>query len=245
MRRTQAPGSDGREGLSLPAYAVPQVSVVRANRVESSLLQKSGCRDRPAVPRGNRRASGTERLARDLARFLTELRAIELPARAESDGGLAWYRGQPLHELDADFRETAGVCRDLPIGLDVDDALRVWDRAVAASWTVEQRDTWYHGDLLAENLLVGGSGGLSAVIDFGGLAIGNPTVDLVVAWEALDDEGRQVFRRALDLDEQTWTASRGWALLIAMITFPYYGGSMPARCADRLAMAEAAIRGGA
>jgi hypothetical protein len=28
-----------------------------------------------------------------------------------------------------------------------------------------------------------------------------------------------------------------------MITFPYYGASMPVRCADRLAMAEAAIQG--
>ncbi len=104
-------------------------------------------------------------------------------------------------------------------------------------------DTWFHGDLLVENLLVDQTGGLAAVIDFGGLALGNPTVDLVVAWEALDDEGRRVLRRALDVDDATWTASRGWALLIALITFPYYGTSMPVRCADRLAMAQAAIRG--
>jgi aminoglycoside phosphotransferase (APT) family kinase protein len=72
---------------------------------------------------------------------------------------------------------------------------------------------------------------MTAVIDFGGLAVGNPTVDLVLAWEALDHDGRQVLRRALDIDADTWTASRGWALLIA-------------RCADRLAMAKAAINGG-
>ena len=96
---------------------------------------------------------------------------------------------------------------------------------------------------MGENLLLNDTGGLTAVIDFGGLALGNPTVDLVVAWEALDDDGRRVLRRALDVDETTWTASRGWALLIAMITFPYYATSMPVRCADRLAMAEAAIKG--
>lgn len=64
----------------------------------------------------------------------------------------------------------------------------------------------------------------------------------MVSWEELD-AGRRVFRRALDVDDPTWWASRGWALLIAMITFPNNGTSMPVRCADRLAMANAAITG--
>ncbi len=37
---------------------------------------------------------------------------------------------------------------------------------------------------------------------------------------------------------------RGWELCIAMITFHYYGASMPVRGADRLAMGQAAILGG-
>ena len=53
---------------------------------------------------------------------------------------------------------------------------------------------WFHGDLLAENLLVS-EGRLAAVLDFGGLAVGDPTVDLIVAWEVLDDASREVFRR--------------------------------------------------
>lgn len=196
---------------------------------------------RSSAPRTIRRGNGTVGLAEDLAQFLTELRGMEIPDRARDDKALSWYRGLPLWELDADFREAAAECRQLEVGLDVDEALRVWDRAVDASRAVEPADCWYHGDLLAENLLLNDTGGLAAVIDFGGLALGNPTVDLVVAWEALDDDGRQTLRRALDVDDATWTASRGWALFIAMITFPYYGRSMPARCADRLAMAEAAI----
>jgi aminoglycoside phosphotransferase (APT) family kinase protein len=198
---------------------------------------------RPTTPRSIPRDNGTEGLAEDLVQFLTELRGMEVPERAKADKALSWYRGLPLWDLDADFRGTAVECRELGISLDVDEALRVWDRAVDASRAVEPADSWYHGDLLVENLLLNYTGGLAAVIDFGGLALGNPTVDLVVAWEALDDDGRRVLRRALDVDDATWTASRGWALLIAMITFPYYGVSMPARCADRLAMAEAAIKG--
>jgi aminoglycoside phosphotransferase (APT) family kinase protein len=198
---------------------------------------------RPSAPRSTPRVNGTARLATDLARFLAELRGMEVPERATDDEALSWYRGLPLADLDAGFRETAAECRGLGVGLDIDAALRVWDLAVEASQAAEPTSTWYHGDLLLENLLLDDAGDLAAVIDFGGLAVGDPTVDLVVAWDVLDDEGRRVLRRELDVDDPTWTASRGWALLIAMITFPYYGASMPARCADRMAMAEAAITG--
>ncbi len=198
---------------------------------------------RPSPPRRVSEGNETDALARDLAQFLAELRGMDVPEWAKDDEALSWYRGLPLWEVDPDFREAAAACRDLGVDLDIDEALRVWDRAADGSRAVEHADGWYHGDLLVENLLLNDSGGLAAVIDFGGLAIGDPTVDLVVAWEALDDDGRRVFRRALDVDDDTWTASRGWALFIAMMTFPYYGTSMPLRCADRLAMARAAITG--
>ena len=178
---------------------------------------------RLTAPRHSRSGCGLSRLSVRTA-------AMEAPAGAADDPALSWYRGLPLADLDADYREAAAACRAMGVDVDIDAALHVWDRAVDASASVESTLGWYHGDLLRENLLVTDSGELAAVLDFGGLGIGNPTVDLVVAWDALDSAGRRVLRDALDLDEATWTASRGWALLLAMITFPYYASTMPDRC---------------
>jgi len=37
-------------------------------------------------------------------------------------------------------------------------------------------------------------------LDFGGLGIGDPTIDLIVAWEVLDAPARDVFREAIRVD---------------------------------------------
>ena len=199
----------------------------------------------PAPPSsGSGSGQGTRSaFADDLARFVTELRAMEVPSEAAGDQALSSYRAAPITALDADFRHFASQCRGLDVGLDLDQALRVWDRAVESSDQTDPTPTWLHGDLVVENLLVDPAGRLAAVLDFGGLAVGDPTVDLIVAWEALDEEGRSRFRRVLDVDDATWAVSRGWALLVALMTLPYYGTTMPRRCADRLAMARAANDG--
>lgn len=85
------------------------------------------------------------------------------------------------------------------------------------------------------------NGELAGVLDFGGLAVGDPSVDLIVAWEVLDPPGRQTFKRAIGVDAAAWVKGMGWALLIAMVTFPYYWRTMPARCAARQSMAAAVL----
>jgi aminoglycoside phosphotransferase (APT) family kinase protein len=50
-------------------------------------------------------------------------------------------------------------------------ARAVWDAALEATdW--QREPVWFHGDLLSGNVLVE-QGRLSAVIDFGGLAVGD------------------------------------------------------------------------
>lgn len=181
-------------------------------------------------------------LALDLAAVVTALRDIAVPRSARADPQLRWYRGAPLGAMDDTTRRYVAECRDISgLDLDLDAALRVWEAAMAlpekGPWSTPR---WYHGDLLAENLLVR-DGRLAAVLDFGGLAVGDPTVDLVVAWEVLDPASREVFRRAVGVDETSWLRGRAWALSLALGTFPYYWSTMPDRCASRLAIVRSVL----
>jgi aminoglycoside phosphotransferase (APT) family kinase protein len=85
---------------------------------------------------------------------------------------------------------------------------------------------WIHSDLLRPNLLVDG-GRLCAVIDFGGVGVGDPAIDVIAAWSVFNHAGRGVFRDALDVDEGTWTRARGFALHQAAMIIPYYAETNP------------------
>ena len=152
----------------------------------------------------------TDGLARDLADAVSSLGRPPVPPDALADPGLHSYRAEPLAAMCASARTYLEGLPSLP-GLDLDACLRVWEAAIAlpgSKQTVAPR--WLHGDLLAENLLVR-NGQLTAVLDFGGLAVGDPTVDLIVGWEVLDRPRRRLFRSLLGVDEATWLRGRAWA----------------------------------
>lgn len=181
-------------------------------------------------------------LARDLARVVGALGTALVPPEALTDPALRGYRAEPLAAMDATTRAYLAGCREVPgLDLDLDACLQVWEAAMALPGGGEAvAPRWLHGDLLAENLLVR-DGRLAGVLDFGGLSVGDPTVDLIVAWEVLDPPRRELFRAILDIDEVTWLRGRAWALAIALMTFPYYWQAMPERCAARLTMARAVL----
>lgn len=182
-------------------------------------------------------------LAEDLAGIVLALRALPVPAHALRDPDLHWYRAGPLRDIAADTADNITQCRRMALDVDLDAAERLWAAAMALpepSDTVPPR--WLHADLLGENLLLH-EGRLSALLDLGGLAVGDPTVDLVCAWELLDAPARRVFRERVDIPDDVWLRGRAWALAIAVMTFPYYADTMPQRCADRLVMAREAISG--
>jgi aminoglycoside phosphotransferase (APT) family kinase protein len=124
----------------------------------------------------------------DLADFFGALRTLDAtdgPPPEWSNG----YRGADL----ADERDTPVVAsrmRDritaLDGVLDTRPFLAVWEAALAAPvW--RRAPVWVHGDPAPGNLLTT-DGRLNAVIDFGTLAVGDPAVDLIVAWTLLDED---------------------------------------------------------
>lgn len=96
----------------------------------------------------------------------------------------------------------------------------VWDAALRApSWN--RPPVWFHGDFHTGNLLTV-DGRLNAVIDFGGLGVGDPARDLMMAYTLMSPRSRSAFRGALDLDDDTWIRGRGWALATGLNAYTSY-----------------------
>lgn len=177
-----------------------------------------------------------EDLAVDLADVVKALAQAEVPHEAINDPDLRWYRGEPIAMMDGATRHNIERCRALDdFGFDLDAAERLWDEAMKLPGAKDRPTArWYHADLAAENLLVR-DGHLAAVLDFGALSVGDPTVDLAVAWEVLDPPAKEMFRRQVGVDDATWLRGRAWALCITMMIW-YYWNTMPARRASRVAV---------
>lgn len=177
-----------------------------------------------------------EDLAQHLATVIRVLRQAEVPAAAVNLPNLQSYRGEPLATMDRATRENIERCRALEdFGFDLDAAERIWAEAMKLPGAGDRTTPrWYHGDLAAENLLVR-DGSLAAVLDFGGLSVGDPTVDLAVAWEVLDPPARELFRGLVGVDGATWLRGRAWALSITLMIW-YYWTTMPQRRARCMAV---------
>ena len=145
-----------------------------------------------------------------LGRFL---RALHQPAPANAPHNP--WRGVPLPTREKRVREQLRQLNGLVDGVAV---LRLWERLVSAPpWSGPP--LWIHGDLHPGNLLVSGSR-LSAVIDFGDLAAGDPATDLSVIW-MLPPSARLIFLTSTRsefnaIDNDSWMRARGWALALGL-----------------------------
>lgn len=160
-------------------------------------------------------------LAGDLAQFVESLHRIEVT------GGPPATRGVPLALRDDPTRTAIAALQGM---LDTHATTAAWDAALQTpAWSGPP--VWVHGDLSPGNLLLEG-GRLTAVIDFGGLGVGDPACDLIVAWNLLPADARNVFRTGLGVDDATWARGRGWALSVALIQLPYYRDTSPTLAAN-------------
>jgi aminoglycoside phosphotransferase (APT) family kinase protein len=145
----------------------------------------------------------------DLASFVSALQRIDPAGAPEPTGG----RGKPLAWRDQWVRVALER-------VDAPGAVELWEEALRApEW--ERPLVWIHCDLDARNVLVR-NGRLAAVLDWGGAGVGDPAVDVMVAWKLLSRETRDRLREALGVDDATWLRARGWCVSQALIALGYY-----------------------
>ncbi|PAZ09654.1 phosphotransferase [Streptomyces sp. SA15] len=160
-----------------------------------------------------------------LGRFVAALR------RVDATGGRPSFRGGPVGGGGRDEYVRTAI-RDLSADGIVDATLATaaWEDILRLpQWDGEP--VWLHADLLPGNL-VAEDGRLTAVIDFGGLGVGDPAADVMPAWSLFGAETRPLFREAVDVDDMTWARGRGWALCFGLMADHYYrGGKNPALAA--------------
>jgi aminoglycoside phosphotransferase (APT) family kinase protein len=155
-------------------------------------------------------------LATDLARFLSSLQRIDTTG-GPAPGPHNFFRGAPLATRD---EATRAAIASLGRAIDGDVVTAAWGAALRAPES-NRPPVWVHGDLDSRNLLVK-RGRLWAVIDFGGLGVGDPACDVMAAWKLFSSDARAIFRAGLSVDESTWIRSRGWALSQALIALSSY-----------------------
>ena len=161
-------------------------------------------------------------IAHELAAFASTLHSLDTRGGPRRQSG---SRGAPLIHLDPHVRQVLPRLAEYDDGFDVAKAEAAWDTCVTApEW--EQPPVWIHGDLQPGNLIIE-DGHLAAVIDFGGVGLGDPAPDLAPALWTFIGAARAAYREALGYDHATWLRACGWVLGPALTGIDYYRETLP------------------
>jgi aminoglycoside phosphotransferase (APT) family kinase protein len=174
----------------------------------------------PGDSAGDARPQDPDRAADDLAAFVRALQDVDA---ADGPRKPRDARGGSLEAVDEPVRRAVAA---LGRRVDAGPVLRAWEESLSASGAGPGEEAWIHADLLPGNLLVR-DGRLSAVLDFGGLGVGDPACDLMPAWNLLDAARARRYRDALGAGDDAWLRGRGWALAQALVALPYYWDTNP------------------
>ncbi|MBG6216167.1 aminoglycoside phosphotransferase (APT) family kinase protein [Arthrobacter sp. CAN_A6] len=171
----------------------------------------------PGVVATSSGSAHSNAFARDLAALIGALRNADTEGRCFAGTG----RGGKLQDSD----QWMEVCfRASGTLLPVDRLRAFWTRF--RSLPAAGIDRMTHGDLIPGNLLVSGDR-LVGVLDGGGFAPSDPSLDLVAAWHMLGAEARALLRCELACDDLEWWRGAAWAFQQAMGLVWYYRHSNP------------------
>jgi aminoglycoside phosphotransferase (APT) family kinase protein len=210
---------------------LPQLAPKLPLPIPAPLALGSPCQDYPwhwsvyrwiaGEPAGSAQGVDGPRLAAALGYFLAALQGLD-PTGGPLPGPENFHRGGPLKTYAPQTERAIAL---LAGRIDAAAARLVWETALDA--VCERPPVWVHGDISLGNLLVD-KGELSAVIDFGCSAVGDPACDLAIAWSPWGRDAREALRAALPLDGATWDRGRGWALWKALIILAKLSPAPPA-----------------
>jgi aminoglycoside phosphotransferase (APT) family kinase protein len=194
----------------------------------------------PGTPPEDLEPSAQPTFARDLGRFVRALHAIDTAGVEAGPDHWGYRAGEPVTaRSDGWLDRAADDLRDL---FDPGRVRQAWSRLRDVP-PPSAPPCWIHTDLSAENLLVAPDGRLTGVIDFGGVGVGDRSVDLLYAWGMFDPQPRELFRRESGADEATWLRGRAWAFVgPGLVTLADYRDTMPRRTARLTRMVEAVAR---
>jgi aminoglycoside phosphotransferase (APT) family kinase protein len=148
-----------------------------------------------------------------LAGFLSALQRFPVLEAPQGDGRELAARD---HDTRTAIAQVAGV-------FDAVALTSVWETALSApGWN--RPPVWFHGDFHTGNILTV-NGRVSAVIDFGGLGVGDPARDMTIAFTLMSRTTRAVFRTGLGVDDPTWARGRGWALATGLNAYCSYAAA--------------------
>lgn len=168
-------------------------------------------------------------LGRALAGFVGTVQSLDRTGTSRA-GELSNYRGERFADRPDWAYEVIDRCRDLPdLDVDLDQVQSVLDAADAVG-SPDLEPVWIHSDLRPANILVR-DGRLVAVLDFGGLAIGDPTAEHAPLWD-LPQPARDAYREVLGVDDAMWLRAAAWALLVGLTGMDYYRTSWPQFAAE-------------
>lgn len=173
----------------------------------------------------------------ELAEFLLALQRFA-PAALPAEDAREDLTAEPLADRD---RATRAAIVQVDGAFDAAAMTDLWDAALdAPAW--DRPPVWFHGDFHNGNLLTV-DGRLSAVIDFGGLGVGDPACDLTIAFTLMSAGSRAAFRTTLGVDDATWLRGRGWALTTALSAYTAYAATSPRVAAQTTRQITAALVG--
>lgn len=150
-------------------------------------------------------SNNLESIAIQLAQFLKALQNIK-DVGGPAPGQHNWWRGDHVSVYDEGARKQI---HELSCVIDKNKAIALWEQACATRWN--KVPIWIHGDFAPGNIIIKDEK-LSGVIDFGGMGVGDPACDLVIAWTFLSGKSRQIFIEAMELDNDTYLRAKAWSL---------------------------------